>query len=56
MKEVKDKIMYQATNLDYKVGEKIFFGKDMNYQGVKALQKNFFMLEVPIKIKMYVFV
>lgn len=43
MEKVKNKIMYQATNWDYKVGQKINFGKTRNYQAVRALNKQILM-------------
>ncbi len=36
---VKDKIMYQATNWDYKIGQKIYFGRKRNFQAVRAFEK-----------------
>ena len=40
---VKDKIMYHATARDYKVGDVLEFGKERNYQAVRAFEQNFRM-------------
>jgi len=40
---VKNKIMYQATTRDYKVGDILKFGEDRNYQGERALATNYRM-------------
>ncbi len=42
-KYVKDKILYQATNWDYKVGDKIYFGRKRNFQAVRAFDRKFIM-------------
>lgn len=42
---VKDKIMFQATTRDYKVGQVLKFGKNRNYQAVRALEHNFKMAD-----------
>ncbi len=41
MKIVKDLIMYQATTRDYKLGDKLEFGKDRNYQAKRTLETNY---------------
>lgn len=43
MKRVKDLIMYQATTRDYKVGDKLEFGKDRNYQAHRVYATNYKM-------------
>lgn len=43
MEKVKDKIMYQATTRDYKIGDVIEFGKQRNYQAVRVYEKQFKM-------------
>lgn len=37
---VKNKIMYQASNWNYKIGQKVYFGKKRNYQAVRAFNKD----------------
>lgn len=39
LKIVKDKIMYQATNWDYKVGQKIYFGKKRTFHSYRVFEK-----------------
>ncbi|MDR1917539.1 MAG: DUF2441 domain-containing protein [Christensenellaceae bacterium] len=42
MEIVKDKIMYQvATNRNFRVGDVLTFGKELNGQGKRALQESF---------------
>ena len=43
MRIVKDKIMYQATTRDYKVGDVIEFGKTRNFQAERVYNKTFKM-------------
>ena len=40
---VKDKILYQATNWDYKIGDVIEFGKNRNGQAKRVFEQTFLM-------------
>ncbi len=40
---VKNKIMFQATNWNYKIGEKVYFGRKRNYQAVRVFNKPILM-------------
>ena len=43
MKKVENVIMYQATTRDYKVGDKLEFGKSRNYQAERVFATNYKM-------------
>ena len=38
---VKDKVMYHASARNYKVGDVLEFGKERNYQAVRAYEQGF---------------
>ena len=42
---VKDKIMYHASARNYKVGDVLEFGKERNYQAVRAYEQGFRMID-----------
>ena len=43
MKNVKNLIMYQATTRDYKIGDKLEFGKERNFQAERVFNTNYKM-------------
>lgn len=47
-KNVIDKILYQATNRDYKIGDKIIFGKERNGQAERVFAQNFKILNTDL--------
>lgn len=49
-KIVKDKILYQATNRDYKVGDIIVFGKERNGQAKRVYEQHFKMPDSDLSV------
>lgn len=43
MEKVKDKVMYQATTRDYKIGDILEFGKERNFQGERVFSSDYKM-------------